>query len=755
MIGALALCSAVAAFAEPEVPVARAAPFRAEASGAAARRTFALDHGAAAALEALDAVRLLDFPAPDGSALTLDLRRTRALAAGAQVSIGGRPQPAGTGAARVSTWSGRVAGEADSLAFLALSPLGTRGFVRRGARTIHLLGLPDAAGRPASDRFAVADGAALPPRDALASCGARGTPQAALGLPRGAVGKASGALVPLAQGGDPPHFTCRIAVETDWAFFQLFQDSAAAEVYATTLLAAVSALYESEIGLVLDVRYLGLHDHADGAWAAVDMFELLGKFEQAWGDGKAPVPTEAHLFLSGALLGGGVAEIDSLCDPDRSFAVASHINGWLTDPPTQGPLTWDFYVAAHELGHLLGTVHTHQYCPPLDLCAPPWAFGSCQFQWNCSPGTIMSYCHQCFGGMNNIQLENHPAVKARLRETTAASCLPFSGFTTLCVNAPAELAVPAEAGPPIVVQLAEVAKCDETGQPLPFAAGPKKPAPWLSLQPASGSLLEPGTPQAIAIALDPIAAGKGIHTTKVRIAHAEDPTQSTSVKVRFEVVPTAFQLGQPIAGKLDAFKDADFARFFGVAGARARIQVNPSPLGLEAKVRVRDPKKKNVVGFSVLGLEPESRDIVLKRTGWHQVEVRGLNFSTGTYSIATELLELPPSALPRHVEQTASGKKPYADFPFSALPGSAFAATVAALPPLPAPILLELRGPSGSVVPLAADASAGQASVAGIVLAAGGNYRLRVLGLAGNPAALAVDLAPTPPAIPLDVAFMD
>jgi hypothetical protein len=87
-------------------------------------------------------------------------------------------------------------------------------------------------------------------------------------------------------------------------------------------------------------------------------------------------------------------------------------------------------VIAHELGHNFGTPHSHDFCPPLDECAPSGWFGQCQTQQTCtSQGSIMSYCHLCNGGTANVTTYFHPTTVQVMRDR-ALACLPdFTGIS--------------------------------------------------------------------------------------------------------------------------------------------------------------------------------------------------------------------------------------------------------------------------------------------------------------------------------------
>jgi len=242
--------------------------------------------------------------------------------------------------------------------------------------------------------------------------------------PRTLADEAAGPLLPYLLFGT-------LAVETDWQFYQLFGDLAVAEGYVLSLLAAANVRFRTQVGVHLEVSYLGFHTSADDPWRTHDgggnCIDALYEFQAAWGGGAAPVPSDLHHMLSGADLGCGAGFIDALCDPQRGFSITSRIDGRTPFPVAPGPLNWDFVWMCHELGHNFGSVHTHQYCPPLDECSPPGYWGDCQDEMACiTNGTMMSYCHACPGGMANFTTWFHPVVAGVMRAASQASC--FGAF---------------------------------------------------------------------------------------------------------------------------------------------------------------------------------------------------------------------------------------------------------------------------------------------------------------------------------------
>lgn len=103
----------------------------------------------------------------------------------------------------------------------------------------------------------------------------------------------------------------------------------------------------------------------------------------------------AHLISRGAPTGGGIAWVDGLCN---SFAYAySYIFNSYDDYPTY---SWSANVIAHEMGHNLGSRHTHACVwngnnTAIDGCGPTAGYseGCTAALPTSTGGTIMSYCH--------------------------------------------------------------------------------------------------------------------------------------------------------------------------------------------------------------------------------------------------------------------------------------------------------------------------------------------------------------------------
>jgi hypothetical protein len=429
------LVAVLLAGATPADPASLPFPMRPSAG------TWELDAARTEALAARDRVTLHGVPWTEGESVSVDLERLHVLDSQSVFVVNDRPVPARAVSGDVQLWAGVVSGEPGSDVFLAFAPTGTRGWVRRGDAQTHLMVEDDGTGR-AVTRFVMAESLTaqgIAPRFTCGTTTPGGKPLPA--LPAGAKLAAGPALpasltlpaAPPGTSGVLPLLECHIAFETDTQYTAQFGgDWVAAADYLVSLLGSVSARYREQIGIAYTITYGVFYPVGPDPWTTQetggDGIDLLWEFIHAWEGGAAPVASDVYFFMSGATLLPSVGAFEGICSPDWAFALGRGMDGSTPFPIAQGPLTWNYTTMAHELGHVFGAEHTHDYCPPIDQCSP--AFGPCQTQQVCqTDGTLMSYCVNCPGGAGNYTTLFHPFLVDVIREyAEQKTCLqPYVG----------------------------------------------------------------------------------------------------------------------------------------------------------------------------------------------------------------------------------------------------------------------------------------------------------------------------------------
>jgi len=240
------------------------------------------------------------------------------------------------------------------------------------------------------------------------------------------------------SGGDGVQATLRrikLALEGDYEYYlDHGQNVNQATEYAEAVIAASSDIYQRDVSATLYIGQLEIWTTND-PYPGIAPDDLLVQFRAEWRTNNAGVDrTLAHL-LSGVNRIGGIAYLDALCSKTWGYGV-SGLNSNI-DYPTAA-YAWDTDVTSHELGHNVGSPHTHSctWNPPIDSCVAA-ENGNCYAGSRPVLGTIMSYCHLTNKGTS---LEFHPRVVALMDgKLRNAACVGLS--TNMTVDAGRDTAI--------------------------------------------------------------------------------------------------------------------------------------------------------------------------------------------------------------------------------------------------------------------------------------------------------------------------
>lgn len=182
--------------------------------------------------------------------------------------------------------------------------------------------------------------------------------------------------------------------------------------YLTSIFNVLSTLYRNE-GIYTSIKQIDVNTTTDVYQALTGSGITSGDFLDVFAN---DITTNfngaslAHLVsTSNSASLGGVAWVDVLCDPPFYYSPYGTYVGAYAFSNIQGSATvssfptytWNVEMMTHEMGHNLGSSHTHNCTAwtggAIDWCGPTYnsAYieGSCTPATNPASGTIMSYCH--------------------------------------------------------------------------------------------------------------------------------------------------------------------------------------------------------------------------------------------------------------------------------------------------------------------------------------------------------------------------
>lgn len=173
--------------------------------------------------------------------------------------------------------------------------------------------------------------------------------------------------------------------ETSYNIFQQFGSKNAVNHFVTALFNSFSIVYENEnIGMKLKTVHI---------WTKADPYN---NSLYTFSSGRDSFDANLALLLS-TTGGGGVAWVNTVCRTDYYYNHA--FCGSVTDAGSSLPtFSWPVEVTTHEVGHNLGSPHTHACAwngnnTAIDGCGPTAGYNE-----GCTAplpihGSIMSYCH--------------------------------------------------------------------------------------------------------------------------------------------------------------------------------------------------------------------------------------------------------------------------------------------------------------------------------------------------------------------------
>lgn len=350
---------------------------------------------------ALGSELMIELPIDRATSVLLELERFSPLSDNAQIiNIDEHGQSNTLDLSSSVFLRGHVAGDPDQIAFIAITPGATNGFVRTHEGALVL-----STGRD-HGTLSVAPSETLNIAAPGQTCAVDSSNPFFNRLIQQTGEQHLDTQNPF---GTPPARRATIAFETDYEYTQLFGgNEVASSNYVATLIGAISTIYERDVNMELEVGFIRTYTANNDPYSGSDIFEYLYDIQDLFFTGAlSSVERDMGHGLSGRDLGGGLAWVGSTCNEEFEYGVSANLNGFFPTPLDNDDNNWDLIVVAHEMGHNFGSGHTHDsYFPTVDDCGN----GDCSDP----SGTIMSYCHLCPGGLSNMDLRFHERVQERI-----------------------------------------------------------------------------------------------------------------------------------------------------------------------------------------------------------------------------------------------------------------------------------------------------------------------------------------------------
>ncbi len=225
----------------------------------------------------------------------------------------------------------------------------------------------------------------------------------------------------------------RLAIDTDkeWLNLRFGNNTTAAADWIEQLVMLTNGLFESQLDLRLELGDVFLrvgsdpYELADSGAGAAE----LNEFGSHWEATYSGISRSHAAMISGRSSSGnsasGIAWVNSYCRTQNTGGSYSY-NQLFRNPSISVALSANLF--GHELGHNLGSPHTHCYSPPIDQCyaSEPGCYSGPTSCPAAGQGTLMSYCNFGSGCGNQNAFTLAGPVNALIAERINAntpSCL--------------------------------------------------------------------------------------------------------------------------------------------------------------------------------------------------------------------------------------------------------------------------------------------------------------------------------------------
>jgi len=243
--------------------------------------------------------------------------------------------------------------------------------------------------------------------------------------------------------GESISYQAVIAVDTDTEWVSGRGGTANAMTFITDIFLAMNVFFERDIETRLLIGDVILRTGTDPYTVATGRSAQLDEFADYWRVNQGAIDRDFATMFAGRDIGqysfSGIAWVNQYCNK-------GYVQGSGGNARTVGSYSYNAIgtrrttantalFVGHELGHSMGSSHTHCYSPPVDQCYKNES-GCYSGTPSCPAGgraTVMSYCHFSTNsggaGCGNSNLEFHPTVQSRIEGRMASnspSCIaPF------------------------------------------------------------------------------------------------------------------------------------------------------------------------------------------------------------------------------------------------------------------------------------------------------------------------------------------